>query len=508
MNRLFSSLQFRLYTITALIAVLLIASLVTNLLIAAILSTSYRTLDVVALQRSNAYLLASIAQRLNGTRDQTEETSLLGLLGASIDNSRALENGLSLGDQALNISPITQPQLAGLLDDLNEEWVDYWGQLEAYAGMTSPERAEQIDAINQQSVIVFTLADRLVRGYNTYLDQQIRDSRVRVIGLIAFTAVAIFGLIFVVIQSVASIRRLGQVTEQLAQGNLKARASTNTVNEVAAVGTVMNTMAARMEALIDELEEQVQEAEAARSEAERSDRVKSAFLASMSHELRTPLNSVINFSKFVSRGVMGPVTDKQKEALGRVIDSGQHLLNLINDVLDISKIESGSMNLFIEDNVDLRQLLDQVVTTGQGLVQPGVSLTANVSENLPLMRGDRKRILQIILNVVANACKFTSEGHIELSARIKDELIAIDVCDTGPGIAPEDHAGVFEPFKQTQAGLRQGSGTGLGMPISKNLAEAHGGRLYFESQPGNGTTFHIELPVLSAQLVPAPPAAV
>ena len=116
------------------------------------------------------------------------------------------------------------------------------------------------------------------------------------------------------------------MTEQLAQGNLKARANTNTVNEVSAVGSVLNTMAGRMEALIDELEDQVQEAETARSEAERSNRVKSAFLASMSHELRTPLNSVINFSKFVSRGVMGPVTDKQKEALGRVIDSGQHLL--------------------------------------------------------------------------------------------------------------------------------------------------------------------------------------
>jgi signal transduction histidine kinase len=137
-----------------------------------------------------------------------------------------------------------------------------------------------------------------------------------------------------------------------------------------------------------------------------------------------------------------------------------------------------------------------------------VSLTANVPEDLPTVRGDRKRILQVILNVVANACKFTTEGSIEVFTHTKDDLIAIEVRDTGPGIAPEDHAGVFQPFKQTQAGLRQGSGTGLGMPISKNLAEAHGGRLYFESHPGTGTTFHIELPIRSAQLVPAPPAAV
>jgi signal transduction histidine kinase len=508
MKRILSSLQFRLYSITALIAILATASLAVNFFTATVISSSFNTLDVVGLQRSNAYLLASIAQRVNSTRTETDEASLLALLEDSISNSRIIEDGMDRGNPTLNITQITQPELRGLLTDLDTEWTRYWNQLEAYAGMTQIQRAEQLDAINQQSVIVFTLADRLASGYNTFLDQQVRNRRNLLVVLTGFAGFLIVGLITVVVQTVASIRGLGQVTEQLAQGNLKARAKTNNVNEIASVATVMNTMAGRMEALIDELGDQVNEAETARAEAERSDRVKSAFLASMSHELRTPLNSVINFSKFVSRGVMGPVTDKQKEALGRVIDSGQHLLNLINDVLDISKIESGSLNLFVEDDIDLRQLLDQAVTTAHGLAHPGVTLTADLPADLPTVRGDRKRILQIILNVMSNACKFTTEGIIDLSARVKDDIIAIEVRDTGPGISLEDHAGVFEPFKQTGAGLRQGSGTGLGMPISKNLAEAHGGRLHFESQPGEGTTFHIELPVRSPLLVPAPPTPV
>ncbi|MCU0497186.1 MAG: PAS domain S-box protein [Anaerolineae bacterium] len=242
----------------------------------------------------------------------------------------------------------------------------------------------------------------------------------------------------------------------------------------------------------------------ARQEAEQASQVKSMFLASMSHELRTPLNSVINFTKFVARGVMGPVTDRQKETLNTVINSAKHLLNLINDVLDISKIESGSLILFVEEDVNLYEIIESAAETARGmLVDKPVELRLEVEEQLPLILGDKQRLLQVLLNIVSNACKFTEAGAISIKARRDQELIRLSVTDTGPGIAPEDQAAVFEAFKQTATGLRQGTGTGLGMPISKSLVEAHGGTITIESQFGQGATFHLTIPIHSDLLVPS-----
>ena len=234
----------------------------------------------------------------------------------------------------------------------------------------------------------------------------------------------------------------------------------------------------------------------AQQDAELANNVKSQFLASMSHELRTPLNAIINFSKFVARGMMGPVVDAQVDTLTNVINSAEHLLALINDVLDISKIESGSLDLYKEDNIDMQELVNSAESTAIGLIQDKpIELTVKVDPNLPLVTVDPQRMLQILLNIVSNACKFTKEGEIKIVVENKNDLLQIIVSDTGPGIAPEDQSSVFEKFAQTETGLRQGGGTGLGMPISKNLVEAHGGRIWIESEVGKGASFHIELPI-------------
>lgn len=255
---------------------------------------------------------------------------------------------------------------------------------------------------------------------------------------------------------------------------------------------------------LEEEEKSRIQAEQSRERAERSEQVKAAFLASMSHELRTPLNAVINFTRFVLDGDTGPVNEQQQDLLGEVVGSAKHLLNLINDVLDMSKIEAGSLTLFIEDGINLNQILTSAASTGRSLLNgKPVSLELTVDENLPLIRCDRQRILQILLNVVSNACKFTESGTISITAQaVKDEVI-IAIKDTGPGIALEDQAMVFEAFKQTKSGLRQAGGTGLGMPIAKSLAEAHNGRLWLESEAGKGATFSIALPIKSETLVPA-----
>lgn len=239
-----------------------------------------------------------------------------------------------------------------------------------------------------------------------------------------------------------------------------------------------------------------EETRAAKEEAEKADTVKSAFLASMSHELRTPLNAIINFSKFLAKGIPGPVNEEQLQLIGSIAESGQHLLNLINDVLDMSKIEAGSLKLYVENNINLHQIIEAAIQyTHPLLAEKPVVVQKDIPATVPLIKGDRKRLLQIFLNVLSNACKFTDEGMVRVSTQERDNTLIISIEDTGAGIAPTDAAHVFTAFKQTDSGLRQGGGTGLGMPISQKLIEAHGGRIWFESQIGVGTTFYIELPL-------------
>jgi signal transduction histidine kinase len=279
------------------------------------------------------------------------------------------------------------------------------------------------------------------------------------------------------------------------QSNLVERFSDDDVR-------IMRTLADQVAVAVRN-SELFKETQAAKEIAEQANATKSAFLAAMSHELRTPLNAIINFTKFVAKGAMGPVNDEQKETLEEVIDSGKHLLNLINDVLDMSKIGSGSLKLFVESDVDLRPVLQSVIAAGKTLIhEKPVSIEAVIADELPCIVGDRQRITQVLLNIMSNACKFTEQGQITLRAYSEDGHVFLSIADTGPGIAPEDQALVFEPFQQTETGLRQGGGTGLGMPISKSLVDAHGGRLWLDSQPGQGTTFYVALPVQSDKLEP------
>jgi signal transduction histidine kinase len=255
--------------------------------------------------------------------------------------------------------------------------------------------------------------------------------------------------------------------------------------------------------LFDQVETARLEQEAVAEKLRAVDNMKSQFLASMSHELRTPLNAILNFSKFVQTGMLGPVNEKQIDALSKAINSGKHLLALINDVLDITKIESDMLNLFVEEDVSLVDELETIAATAETLLtdKPAVQFVRDYDvATLPLIVCDKRRVRQIVLNLVSNSCKFTEEGQVVLSAHVENNQINIAVKDSGPGIPAEDHDLIFEAFRQSRSGLSKGGGTGLGLPIARRLTEAHGGKLWMESTVGEGTTFYVVLPIASPVL--------
>ena len=246
-------------------------------------------------------------------------------------------------------------------------------------------------------------------------------------------------------------------------------------------------------------------AQDARAEAEEANRLKTQFLTNMSHELRTPLNAVINFAYLLSVGMDGPLNETQKDLVNRIGVAGEHLLHLINDILDLAKIESGRVEMYFEE-VAVNDLVKGVLSTAVGLTKgKPIELQQNIPPNLPLVRVDRGRIRQVLLNLISNAAKFTKDGTITVSATADNGWVQMSVKDTGIGIAPEDIEKVFTAFVQVDGELtRQVGGTGLGLPISKQFIEMHGGQMWLESEVGRGSTFIFTLPRADHPMITQP----
>jgi len=229
--------------------------------------------------------------------------------------------------------------------------------------------------------------------------------------------------------------------------------------------------------------------------AQSADRLKSAFLASMSHELRTPLNSIIGFTGILLQGLVGPLNDEQQKQLGMVMHSARHLLALINDVLDISKIEAGELRLASE-SFDMRQAIQRTVQTVTPLAdKKGLQLIVEVSPEVGCVIGDQRRVEQILINLANNAIKFTDVGEVRIRSTLENGRLVTRVTDTGIGIRPEDVGKLFKPFRQIDTGVaRRHEGTGLGLSICDRLVSMMGGRIWVESQWGVGSTFTFTLP--------------
>jgi signal transduction histidine kinase len=250
-----------------------------------------------------------------------------------------------------------------------------------------------------------------------------------------------------------------------------------------------STLAIQHARLFREVEEKSRELELA-------SRHKSEFLANMSHELRTPLNAVLGYTELIGDGIYGEVPAKIREVMTRIDRSGRHLLGLINDVLDLAKIEAGQLTLSLAD-YSMQELVQTVFAAVESLAaEKRLALTVEVAAGLPPGRGDERRLSQVLLNLVGNALKFTEAGAVRIGAGLEDGQFLVSVADTGPGISPADRERIFEAFQQVDSSLtRKKGGTGLGLSIARRIVELHGGRLWVESEPGNGATFSFTVPV-------------
>jgi len=231
-------------------------------------------------------------------------------------------------------------------------------------------------------------------------------------------------------------------------------------------------------------------------ELEIASKHKSQFLANMSHELRTPLNAILGYTELVLDSIYGDVPDKARGVLERVQTNGKHLLGLINDVLDLSKIEAGQLTLSLSD-YSLANLVQGVYVAVEPLAaKKNLALTTKIAPSLPVGHGDERRLSQVLLNLVGNAIKFTDRGEVAIEASLANGSFNVAVRDSGPGIAAADQVKIFEEFQQVDNTLtKQKGGTGLGLAISKQIVEMHGGSIVVDSELGKGSTFTIKLPV-------------
>jgi PAS domain S-box-containing protein len=281
------------------------------------------------------------------------------------------------------------------------------------------------------------------------------------------------------------------------EGSLHVIASVRDITERKAVENRLRSLREQYTAELTLKNEQL---EARNREVERANRLKTEFLASMSHELRTPLHTIIGFSELLGEQLEGPLTDKQQRFVGHILQDARHLLELINEVLDISKIESGRLELK-QETFDFGQCVEEVMA---GIRHHAASrnITLENQNNFhESLYADRLRLKEILYNLLNNAVKFTPEGgRVWIEAGREGDTLHISVCDTGIGIPEKEQPSIFEKFYQVgdiSGGVREG--TGLGLPITKHLVELHGGAISVASQPGKGSSFRLVLPLLQEQ---------
>jgi len=285
------------------------------------------------------------------------------------------------------------------------------------------------------------------------------------------------------------VSQLFAATQHVERGEFQYRIRSNRADELGDVMRAFDAMSGRLSEINEQLEEQRERAVAA-------SKAKSEFLANMSHELRTPLNAIIGFSEVLLEPVFGDLTEKQQSYVNDILDSGRHLLSLINDILDLAKIEAGKMELEPE-SVDLRRLLtNSLRLVAERATRHRIDLVTDIAGNLNRVTADERKLKQLLFNLLSNAVKFTPDGgKVGIRAWRESDSVVISVSDTGIGIAADEQERIFQDFYQVEnATVKSQQGTGLGLSLVHKIAKLHGGRVWVESGVGQGSRFFVELP--------------
>ncbi len=385
-------------------------------------------------------------------------------------------------EQFLSKIRVTGGELTSVLREIVED------------GRAAPERVPSLRVkaellaidLNQHAT---ELANAMTARTNAVIAQNAsayENSRNLFIGVAAGALVLALLLGFVLSWSVIGpMQSIDSRLAAIASGDFSGHVDVANRDELGALAVNVNRMNDELQRLYKELET--------------ASKHKSEFLANMSHELRTPLNAIIGFSQVLREGISGEINTKQEEYLDDILTSGNHLLALINDVLDLSKVEAGQMELQVAP-FSLHEALERGVSmVRERATKDGVEVTLHANGGLQVVSGDERRISQVIFNLLSNAVKFVpSGGLVDVTATQANGEVSVSVADTGPGIAAEDLDRIFEEFQQTEAGARQQEGTGLGLALSKRFVEMHGGRIWCDSEVGKGSTFVFTLPAGSA----------
>ena len=346
--------------------------------------------------------------------------------------------------------------------------------------------ADHLERLTNQ--LVNKAESDVVAGIETS-KQAYENSQRIVIAFALGSVVLALGLGYVISWSlIGPVKQIEAQLNQVAAGEFAPRLDVVNRDELGALAANVNKMS-------DELGQLYAQLEAASQH-------KSQFLANMSHELRTPLNAILGYTELMADGIYGELPEKTMGVLKRLESNGRHLLGLINDVLDLSKIEAGQLVLELSD-----YSLEDIAQTVRSTLEPlaadkKLAFKVEMAPKMPPGHGDGRRLTQVLINLVGNAIKFTDAGEVVIKATATDGSFHLSVCDTGPGISAADQAKLFQEFQQADNAItRKKGGTGLGLAISKRIIEMHGGKIWIESQLGQGSTFSLTLPVVVEQQV-------
>jgi signal transduction histidine kinase len=495
------SIRRRFYATGAVAAVLGILILAGNLYYARLLTGDTRRLETASSQRVR--LLTTAAESLQFIRDGG--FGRLEAIRADLRGFEAALDDLEHGGGKLDLPPTTQADVLNALLRVRESFRLYRQTLEGDLESWAELDAHEVSASYRRLIVERALTVEYRMGEVT--SALAANSNASLARLHQAQILAVFLLVLLITASVFEINRhvlapmpvMAKALHSVAGGDLTARVRLAADSEFTRVAEAFNQMVKELEKARRIIGQKQREIEAKNAELERASRMKNEFLATMSHELRTPMNAIMGYTSLMRRGLYGDLTEDQKKALSGITETSSALLGLINDVLDITKVEAGLISIN-HAPFDVSELAEDLAETVRPLASgKGLEVRMETAPGRLALTSDRARVRQILLNLMGNAVKFTQKGSVLLKVAKNGDGISFMVCDTGVGIRPEDLETIFEIFRQLDGSdTRNQGGTGLGLSISRKLARALGGDITVRSVPGEGSTFTLRLPAAKA----------